>query len=60
MSERLITSSFQLWESQDVALNKIVNIKNTEAKGRIRFSRSTIMRDAFENYLQKNYKDLIK
>ena len=60
MSERLVTSSFQLWEGQDVALNEVVNIRNTEGKGRVRVSRSTIVREAFEDYLKKNYPQLVK
>lgn len=55
MAERLFSTTFQLWESQDDALNKIVNEKINETNGRQKVSRSTVMREAFDLYIQTNY-----
>ena len=37
MAERLFSTTFQLWESQDDALNKVVTEQTKETKGRARF-----------------------
>ncbi len=60
MAERLFSTTFQLWESQDDALNKIVSDKTNETKGRQKVSRSTVMREAFDEYLENHYPNLLK
>lgn len=60
MAERLFSTTFQLWESQDDALNKVVVEQTKESKGRKKISRSTIMREAFDEYLEKHYPSLLK
>lgn len=59
MAERLFTTSVQLWETQDNALNIIVTEKTNESKGRQKVSRSTVMREAFDEYLENHYPHLM-
>lgn len=60
MAERTFTTSFQIWESQDNAINKIVNLENNSSNNRQRFSRSTVFRKAIDLFIQTKYPQFLK
>lgn len=55
MAERTYTTSFQIWESQDVAVNNIVNFENINSQNRQRYSRSTVIREALDLLISTKY-----
>lgn len=60
MAERTFTTSFQIWESQDDAVNNIVKLENNSSQNRQRFSRSTVIREAIDLLVQTKYPQFLK
>lgn len=59
MTEKLFTSSFQLWETQDATLTDVVIEKTKELGNRQKISRSYIIREALDEYFKNHYPHLL-